>query len=55
MPIPGTKRPERVDENVGSLGVTLDAGDMAKLDSTFKPGVALGTRYPAGGMKRVGL
>ncbi len=55
VPIPGTKRPERVDENIGALAVTLDAGDLAKLDSTFTPGAALGTRYPAGGMKRVGL
>ncbi len=55
VPIPGTKRPERVDENIGALAVTLDAGDLAKLDATFTPGAALGTRYPAGGMKRVGL
>jgi len=55
VPIPGTKRPERVDENIGALNVKLDAGDLAKLDATFTPGAALGTRYPAGGMKRVGL
>ncbi|MBE9553778.1 MAG: aldo/keto reductase, partial [Proteobacteria bacterium] len=55
VPIPGTKRPERVDENLGALDVMLDGGDLAKLDATFTPGAALGTRYPAGGMKRVGL
>ncbi|MEN8196424.1 MAG: aldo/keto reductase [Pseudomonadota bacterium] len=55
VPIPGTKRPERVDENLGALDVTLDDGDLTKLDATFTPGAALGTRYPAGGMKRVGL
>ena len=55
VPIPGTKRPERVDENLGALDVTLDGGDLAKLDATFTPGAAMGTRYPAGGMKRVGL
>ena len=55
VPIPGTKRPQRVDENLGALDVTLDAGDLAKLDETFPAGVARGTRYPAGGMKRVGL
>ena len=55
VPIPGTKRPERVDENLGALEVTLDGGDLAALDGTFAPGAALGTRYPAGGMKRVGL
>jgi len=55
VPIPGTKRPERVDENLGALNVMLDDSDLAKLDATFTPGAALGTRYPAGGMKRVGL
>jgi aryl-alcohol dehydrogenase-like predicted oxidoreductase len=55
VPIPGTKRPERVDENVAALEVALDANDMAQLEATFPPGVAQGTRYPAGGMKRVGL
>ena len=55
VPIPGTKRPGRVDENVAALDVALDDADMASLDATFPPGVARGTRYPAGGMKRVGL
>ncbi len=55
VPIPGTKRPERVDENLGALGIALDADNMAVLDETFAPGAVLGTRYPAGGMKRVGL
>jgi aryl-alcohol dehydrogenase-like predicted oxidoreductase len=55
VPIPGTKRPERVDENLGALEVALDANDMAQLAAAFPPGVAQGTRYPAGGMKRVGL
>ena len=55
VPIPGTKRPERVDENVAALDIALDADDMSRLEETFPPGVAKGTRYPAGGMKRVGV
>jgi aryl-alcohol dehydrogenase-like predicted oxidoreductase len=55
VPIPGTKRPERVDENLGALDVKLTSGDLITLDGVFTPGVAQGTRYPAGGMKRVGL
>ncbi len=55
VPIPGTKRPERVEENIAALDVTLDAGDLAKLEETFPFGVTAGTRYPAGGMKRLGL
>jgi aryl-alcohol dehydrogenase-like predicted oxidoreductase len=55
VPIPGTKRPERVEENLGALNITLDDADMAKLESTFTLDAVLGTRYPPGGMKRVGL
>ena len=32
VPIPGTRRAARVDENVASLGVTLDAGQRKLLD-----------------------
>ena len=55
VPIPGTKRPERVDENLGALEILLDEEELAMLDRVFKPDAAAGTRYPAGGMKRVGL
>ncbi len=55
VPIPGTKRPERVDENLAALDVVLSKDDLALLDRVFRPGAATGTRYPAGGMKRVGL
>jgi aryl-alcohol dehydrogenase-like predicted oxidoreductase len=33
VPIPGTRRPERVDENLGSLAVTLSAEQLAALDA----------------------
>ena len=33
VPIPGTRRPSRVDENVGSLAVTLSAEQLAALDA----------------------
>ena len=33
VPIPGTRRPARVDENVGSLAVTLSAEQLAALDA----------------------
>ncbi|MDD9348866.1 aldo/keto reductase, partial [Mumia sp.] len=32
VPIPGTRRPERVDENVGAVSVRLDAASLAMLD-----------------------
>ena len=55
MPIPGTKRIERVDENLGALDVTLTADEVARLSSALPPGAAAGTRYPEGGMKGVYL
>lgn len=51
--IPGTKRKERLDENMGALGVSLSAEDLALISDTIPVGAAAGTRYPAGGMKGV--
>jgi aryl-alcohol dehydrogenase-like predicted oxidoreductase len=33
VPIPGTRRPERVDENLGALRVRLDEDHLARLDA----------------------
>jgi len=46
VPIPGTTRPLRVEENVGALDVELTADDLAHLDEIAPVGVAAGTRYP---------
>jgi len=51
--IPGTKRKERLDENMGALDVTLSADDLARISDVVPVGAAAGTRYPAGGMKGV--
>ena len=50
--IPGTKRVERVEENMGALEVDLSQEDLAELDGLAE-GVA-GTRYAAEGMRSVG-
>jgi aryl-alcohol dehydrogenase-like predicted oxidoreductase len=42
VPIPGTKRRRYLQENTGSLGITLSAEDLAQL-SDLKP---TGERYP---------
>lgn len=55
VPIPGTKRVERVDENLGALDVALSAEDVARLSSAFPPGAAAGTRYAEAQMKAVYL
>ena len=53
VPIPGTKRVARVDENLGALDVRLSVAEVQALSDAFPPGAAAGTRYPAGGMKGV--
>lgn len=45
VPIPGTKRPKYLEENLGALGVTLNADDLRKVDEIMPPDVAAGGRY----------
>jgi len=47
VPIPGTTRPERLEENVGCLAVTLTDTDLRTLDAALPPAAAAGTRWPA--------
>ena len=51
IPIPGSTRIERVEENAGATRVTLSAEDIRALDA-LAPTVA-GERYPEGGMRAV--
>ena len=53
VPIPGTKRVERLEENAGGLGVHLSPEDLARLDKAFPPGAAAGTRYPEPAMRAI--
>lgn len=46
VPIPGTKRVERLEENVGALDVHLTADDLARLDEAAPAGATAGERYP---------
>jgi aryl-alcohol dehydrogenase-like predicted oxidoreductase len=55
VPIPGTKRIERLDENLAALDVVLSADDVVRLSSALPPGAAAGLRYPEAGMKGVYL
>jgi aryl-alcohol dehydrogenase-like predicted oxidoreductase len=55
VPIPGTKRSARVDENVAAASVSLGADEVAQLSAALPPGAAAGERYPDGGMKAVYL
>ncbi|HBX43174.1 MAG TPA: aldo/keto reductase [Deltaproteobacteria bacterium] len=53
VPIPGTKRVERLEENAGALGVSLTPEDVAHFEEAFPPGATAGTRYPEWAMKAV--
>lgn len=44
-PIPGTKRRDRLEENLKSLEVVLTKADLDQLDEAFPPGVTAGARY----------
>jgi aryl-alcohol dehydrogenase-like predicted oxidoreductase len=53
VPIPGTKRLERVDENLGALEINLTPDDLARISAAVPPGAAAGQRYPDANMKAV--
>lgn len=53
IPIPGTKRKERMLENLGALEVTLSADDLAEIAEAVPAGAVKGTRYPQGQMATV--
>ncbi|WP_028471700.1 aldo/keto reductase [Nocardioides alkalitolerans] len=44
-PIPGTKRVAYLEENLGSLAVTLDADDLAALETAVPRDAVVGERY----------
>ncbi|MGC2199658.1 MAG: aldo/keto reductase [Stellaceae bacterium] len=53
IPIPGTKRIERLEENLGALRVQLTPADIDRISGAVPIGAAAGTRYPEGGMRGV--
>jgi len=53
VPIPGTRSRRRLEENAGAAEISLSDGDLASLVAALP--AAAGTRYPAEGMKRVGV
>jgi aryl-alcohol dehydrogenase-like predicted oxidoreductase len=53
IPIPGTKRIERLEENLGAARVHLTAADIDRISTAIPMGAAAGTRYPEGGMRGV--
>jgi aryl-alcohol dehydrogenase-like predicted oxidoreductase len=53
IPIPGTKRLDRLEENLGALRVRLTPADIDRISATIPVGAAAGLRYPEGGMRGV--
>jgi len=46
VPIPGTSRVERLEENTGGAGVTLTAADLGEIQEAASAFELTGDRYP---------
>jgi aryl-alcohol dehydrogenase-like predicted oxidoreductase len=55
VPIPGTRKRERLDENIGAVAVALTADDLRDIDSAASKIAIQGARYPEALEKRTGL
>jgi aryl-alcohol dehydrogenase-like predicted oxidoreductase len=55
VPIPGTTKLERLDENIGAAAVELSADDLREIDNAAAKITIEGTRYPEKLEKMTGL
>jgi aryl-alcohol dehydrogenase-like predicted oxidoreductase len=55
VPLFGTRKLDRLDENLGSLSVTLTAADLSEIDAVSSSIQVQGDRYPAEMLRRSGL
>jgi aryl-alcohol dehydrogenase-like predicted oxidoreductase len=46
VPIPGTRRASRIDENAAAAGIALSADELATIDEVIPRDLVVGTRYP---------
>jgi len=53
VPIPGTRSPARLEENLHALDVVLSENDLMRIDVAAPKGGAAGPRYSEGGMKTI--
>jgi len=53
VPIPGTRRVDRLEENAAAIDVELSEADLAHIDDVLPPGLAQGLRYPEAAMRFV--
>jgi aryl-alcohol dehydrogenase-like predicted oxidoreductase len=45
VPIPGTRKLERLEENIGAAEIALSAADLARIEAAFPKGAVQGPRY----------
>jgi aryl-alcohol dehydrogenase-like predicted oxidoreductase len=45
VPIPGTRKLERLEENIAATAIALDVEDMAAIDAAFPAEAVVGGRY----------
>jgi aryl-alcohol dehydrogenase-like predicted oxidoreductase len=55
VPIPGTRKLERLEENIGAVAVELTPEDLCEIDSAASQITIQGARYPEELEKRTGL
>src|SRR5581483_4386876 len=55
IPIPGTKKIERVAENIGAAAVRLTPAELAEITQAVPANAAAGLRYPEAQMQSVYL
>ena len=55
VPIPGTTKLHRLEENIGAVAVELTSEDLREIDSAASKITILGARYPEHLEKRTGL
>ena len=55
VPIPGTSRQQRLEENAAAAEIDLSAETRAALDEIFRPGAAAGPRYPEAYARTLGI
>ena len=53
VPIPGTTKLERLDENIGAVAVELTSDDLREIDSAFSKITVQGARLPEEHMKLI--
>jgi aryl-alcohol dehydrogenase-like predicted oxidoreductase len=54
VPIPGTTKLHRLEENIGAAGIELTRDDLHEIDSALASITVQGERYPAHLQERVG-